>query len=159
MQAGNGGVSIATGGPITVQGGNVPYEVFTTLQANLSANFNAGSAQTLFTPTANTALRICVLEVSSNVPTGATLPSLTVGWTDATGTAKTQALIASTGSVSSKGAYATNGINASNAATAGACMDPIVTNTATAVTVTSASYAAGSGTALTYDLAIYVTKY
>lgn len=124
---------------------------FSDFQSSLSANYNAGSAKTLFTPTAAVAWRITATEFSVNSPTGATLPSLTLGWTDAGGTAKTLALFSSTGSVSAAGVYATN-----YAATtaSGGIEARIYTNNSTAVTVTSASYAAGSGTALNYALAI-----
>ena len=124
---------------------------FSDLESSLSANYNAGSAKTIFTPSADTALRITVTEFSTNAPTGATLPSLTLGWMDAGGTAKTLALLSSTGSVSAAGVYATN-----YAATtaSGGIQALIYTNNSTVVTVTSASYAAGSGTALTYALAI-----
>jgi len=124
---------------------------FSDLESALSANYNSGSAKTIFTPTAPTALRITATEFSTNIPTGATLPSLTLGWTDAGGTAKTLALFSSTGSVSAAGVYATN-----YAATtaSGGIQATIYTNNSTAVTVTSASYAGGSGTALVYALAI-----
>jgi hypothetical protein len=124
---------------------------FSDLESALSANYNSGSAKTIFTPTAPTALRITATEFSTNIPTGATLPSLTLGWTDAGGTMKTLALFSSTSSVSAAGVYATN-----YAATtaSGGIQAVIYTNSSTAVTVTSASYAAGSGTALTYALAI-----
>jgi hypothetical protein len=125
----------------------------TTIGSALAANFNSGSAYTIYTPQTPTDLLICATEFSANVPTGATLPSLTLGWTDATATPKTVTLLASTGSISSKSAYATNGINSSNTALGGSCAE-IGTNSSTPVTVTSASYAAGSGTALTYDLLI-----
>ncbi len=124
---------------------------FSDFESNLYANYNSGSAKTIYTPTAATALRVSVTELSTNTPTGATLPSLTLGWTDAGGTAKTLALLSSTGSVSAAGVYATNyaAITAS-----GGIQVVIFTNSSTVVTVTSASYAAGSGTALTYALAI-----
>ena len=124
---------------------------FSDFQPSLSANYNSGSAKTLFTPSVAVAWRITATEFSVNSPTGATLPSLTLAWTDAGGTAKTLALFSSTGSVSAAGVYATN-----YAATtaSGGIQVIIYTNNSTAVTVTSASYAAGSGTALSYALAI-----
>jgi hypothetical protein len=123
------------------------------LAASLTANYNSGSAYTLFTPLSASSATICASEASANTPTGATLPQLQLGWTDPTSTAKTVNLLASTGSVSSKSVYATNGINSSSTASAGSCAK-IITNGSTAVTITSSSYAAGSGTALSYDLVV-----
>ena len=125
-----------------LQGGGIPSESYQSLNTGLTANFNAGSAVTIFTPIVPTMVRIAAVEATGNSPTSASLPKLTVGWTDASGIARTLDILATT-STSSSGTVATG---------AGTCY--IFTNNSTPVTVTSASYAAGSGTALAYSLAI-----
>ena len=125
LTAGNGVPSILQG--ITVTG--------------LTANYNAGSAKTLVTPiVSGSVYRISAVEATTNTPTGATLPSLTVGWTDAAGVARTEVLLASTSTSASTTLVQSTTL--------------VHTNGSTAVTVTSASYAAGSGTALQYEIAV-----
>lgn len=135
----------ASGGPDVASAAGVSVaQVAQSRNASLTANLNAGSAVTLFTPTAVGVWRISAVEATINTPTGATLPSLTVGWTDAGGVARTYILLA------------TAATSANTTLAVGSVI--IYTNGSTAVTVTSASYAAGSGTALAYDLAIVAER-
>ena len=127
----NSGVTVSQG---------VASEIYQTLNSSLNANFNAGSAVTMFTPTVAKAYRITACMGSNVAATGGTLPSLTVGWTDAGGVARTYTLLAST-STSATTDYVQGTL-------------VIYTNNSTAVTITSAAYAAGSGTALTYSLSV-----
>ena len=120
--------------------GGVANEVYKLLDPTLSANLNGGSGVTLFTPTVATMYRITALEAPNVTATGATLPSLTVGWTDIGGIARTAVILAST-STSASSTYVFGSLD-------------IYTNGSTAVTITGASYAAGSGTALAYNLAV-----
>jgi hypothetical protein len=117
---------------------------FTSLNPALTTNYNAGSAQTIFTPVAPTALRVSWSQ-AIDVPatTGAatsTFPSLTLGWTDVGGIARTQQLVAT--SVTNTTAVISQG-------------DTIIyTNGATIVTVTSAGYTSNTAAQMTYALAI-----
>jgi hypothetical protein len=146
-------VSVYSG--ITTAGNGVPSETFQVLAGGLAANYNSGTAQTIFTPTTTSILRISFIEYSQNAPTGATLPSLTLSWSDASNTAQTLAIFSATGSVSAAGVYATN---YASLTTKGSIEVVIMTNASTPVKVTSASYAAGSGTALQYALGVTVEQ-
>ncbi len=121
--------------------GNILAEVNKIASPTLTANYNAGSAKTIFTPTAATVLRIHWSQ-SLVVVDGAssTFPSLTLGWTDVGGIARTQPLVATsttnTTAVTSEGSTT------------------IYTNTSTPVTVTSASYASGTPATMTYALVV-----
>jgi len=85
-----------------------------------------------------------IYEVSSNTPTGATLPAVTVTFTDIDlGTSVTNTL-ASVGSVSAAGVV-NQGILYANA------------KGGTNIVVATTSYAAGSGTALTYNIKVRFT--
>jgi hypothetical protein len=126
---------------VSVSGQGVPPIYFSATANGLTANYNSGSAKTLYTPVAtNSVFRVCSVEATTNTPTAGTLPSLTVGWTDPASVARTLAL------------YATASSSA-NTTLSQACV-VIHTNGSTAITVTSAGYAAGSGTALAYELAV-----
>ena len=125
---------------ITTAGNGVASEIFQDLQSSLNADYNSGTAKTLFTPTVAKAYRISAAMGANVAATAGTMPSLTVGWTDVGGIARTFTLLAQT-ITSATSDYVQGSLK-------------IYTDNATAVTVTSASYAAGSGTALTYSLAI-----
>lgn len=150
LQAGSAGTTsefavnnvgkITTYNSVTTAGQGVASEIYQTLNPTLSANFNAGSAVTMFTPTVAKAYRISACMGANVAATAGTMPSLTVGWTDAGGIARTFILLAST-VTSATSDYVQGSLR-------------IYTDNSTAVTITSASYAAGSGTALTYSLAV-----
>jgi hypothetical protein len=128
--AGNDSAYVATSGA----------EVYKSLSAGLTANFNSGSPQTLFTPTVAAAYRISwtqAIVVAGSV--SSTFPSLTLGWTDVGSIARTKTLVA------------TSAVNTTAVESDGSAI--IYTNNATAVTVTSASYAS-SAAGMTYSLAI-----
>lgn len=143
------GQKITSYNSLTTAGNGVPSEPFQVLSGALAANYNAGSAKTVFTPTATSVLRLTATEYSQNVPTNASLPSLTVSWTDSSNTAQTLAILAVTAAVGAAGVYATN--YASTTAKGGTSI-LITTNNSTPVQITSAGYAAGSGTAMQYAL-------
>lgn len=83
--------------------------------------------------------------VSANAPTGATLPSVTATFTDGdTGTSTTATVQASTGSVSA----------ANTVASGDGC---VYAKGGTTITIATASYAAGSGTALSYNVKVRVS--
>src|SRR5579862_2730495 len=76
------------------QGGlaNIPTLLIST---GLVANYNAGTAYTIYTPTVATPLRITVTQaITVAGATSSTLPSLTLGYTDVGGIARTVAMIA-----------------------------------------------------------------
>ena len=124
-------------------GAGVPSEQFAIINTALSANYNAGSAKTVFTPTTNTILRINVFQGTQQAATSSsTFPSLTLGWTDSSGQARTITLITTS---------AANTVNVQQNAVV--C---IATNSSTPVTITSASYASSGGTAMEYMLAVSV---
>ena len=112
----------------------------------LAANFNAGAAWTLFTPSAAVGqfLRVnFVQEMTQAATSSSTFPSLTLGWTDAGGIARTAVLA---------GTSAANNPNTDIASGSGV----ILTNGSTPVTVTSASYASSGATPMQYALAVSV---
>lgn len=144
---------IATiGGKITsynglaTEGNGVPSEPFQIVATNLSANYNAGGAKTIFTPTAATLIRVTVttaIIVAATTGAGtSTLPSLTLGYTDEGGIARTIAMTATS---------ATNTTAVFKTAT-----ELIYTDNSTPVTVTSASYASDTAAQMRYDLFVAV---
>ena len=123
------------------QGGvpNIPNQINAT---GLTANYNAGTAATIFTPTVATTLRVTVTVATTvAATTGAatsTMPSITLGWTDQGGIARTLTMIAtSTGNTTTYHATATA---------------QIYTNASTAVTITAANYASNTAAQMTYYL-------
>jgi hypothetical protein len=121
--------------------GGVPIVVYENLASAQAANWQSGSATTVYTPTAACAVRITISVMTTQAATSSsTVPSFTVGWTDVGGIARTNALIASSsGNVTTYMAQGTL---------------TVYTNTSTAVTVTSASYASSGGTALNYAVSV-----
>lgn len=97
-----------------------------------------------FTAPATGVYQVDIYEVSTNTPTGATLPAVTVVYTDdASATAVTDTL-ASVGSVSAPGVVNQGRFLVSVAA-------------AGTIVVATTSYAAGSGTALAYTIKVRVS--
>ena len=118
-----------------------PDIVFLSLNPSLLANYNAGVAMTLFTPTAAAAYRISVSQAIVTVgSSSSTFPSLTLSWTDVGGIARTKQLVATS-------AVNTTAVETDAIAT-------IYTNGSTAVQVTSASYATSGTYPMAYSLAI-----
>jgi hypothetical protein len=115
--------------------------VFSTLQPTLTANYNAGSAMTLFTPSVAGAYRISVSQaIQIAAGTSSTFPSLTLSWTDVGSVARTKQLVATS-------ATNTTAVESDTSVV-------IYTNNSTAVQVTSASYASNPASAMTYALTI-----
>ena len=108
----------------------------------LTANYNSGSAATIFTPTAPTRLRVTATEaITIAATTGAatsTLPSLTLGYTDVGGIARTVQMLATSGT-NTTAVYET-------------ASELIYTDGSTPVTITSASYASNTAAQMTYYL-------
>lgn len=132
---------IATYKGIATAGNGVPAEVLQLLSSGLTANYNSGSAKTLFTPTTPGQWRISFSEAITQAATSSsTMPSLVLGWTDAAGIARTKTIVA------------TSAANTTATESDGAAI--IYTNGSTAVTVTSASYASSGGTPMKYDISV-----
>lgn len=131
---------------VTLAGNGVPSEPFQIVSSGLTANYNSGSAKTVFTPTTGTVLRVTAMQaITTAATTGAatsTLPSLTLGWTDAGGIARTLVLLA------------TSSTNTTAVYESGTTL--IHTNSSTVVTVTSASYASDTAAQMAYDLVVTV---
>jgi len=108
---------------------------------SLAANYNAGTAQTVYTPLWNTTLRVSYSQAITQAATNSsTMPSLTLGWTDAGGIARTKQLVATSTS------------NATTVESDGYVT--IYTNNVTPVTIISASYASSGATPMQYALAV-----
>lgn len=148
----SGAVTIAAATNITVPGNAVvlppsPVEVFgpktnfsQSLNPTLTADFNAGSAFTLFTPTVAGAYRISWSQAIVIVASiSSTFPSLTLAWTDVGGISRTKVLVA------------TSTTNTTAVESDGDCF--IYVESGVAVTVTSASYASVAA-GMTYALAL-----
>lgn len=121
-----------------------PVEQAQIVATGLTANYNSGSAKTIFTPTAATVLRVtATTAITTAATTGAgtsVLPSLTLGYTDVGGVARTVAMLP-TSSTNTTTVYET-------------ANELIYTNTSTVVTVTSASYASDTAAQMTYYLIV-----
>jgi hypothetical protein len=115
------------------------------LEPTLTADFNAGSPQTLVTPAAPSVYRISfsqALEVVDAV--SSTMPSLTLGWSDPGGIARTKTLVPT---------------DSTNVTTAEYDGDAIIyTNGSTPVTVTSTGYASNTPATMTYALAVVIEE-
>jgi hypothetical protein len=125
---------------VTTAGQGVPaIQGTTSLNSGLTANYNSGSAKTILTPTvAGSCYRIAVYQVITVAGgVSSTFPSLTLGFTDSQSVARTYQLIA-TSTTNNTGVF-------------GEVSYIFDTNGATAITLTSASYAS-SGTTMTYTL-------
>jgi hypothetical protein len=127
--------------------GWVPQVPATTASVNLTAQAANIGATTLYAVPAHLGgmYTITVFEESTNTPTTATLPSVSLAWTDndtGNSIAATQ-IVASTGSVSAANVLAQTTYN-------------LDAKGGTTITYQTGSYAAGSGTALQYSLHIRV---
>jgi len=126
---------------ITTAGNGIPSEVNQIAATGLTANYNAGSAKTIFTPTAASQLRISFSQaITTADAVSSTFPSLTLGWTDVGGIARTKTLVA------------TSSTNTTAVESDGVAV--ITTNTSTGVTLTSASYASNTPATMTYALSV-----
>lgn len=122
-------------------GNGIPSEVNQIVAASLTANYNAGNAKTIFTPTAPSQLRISYSQALTIVATTtSTFPSLTLGWTDVGGVARTKMLVSAdstnTTAVESDGVVV------------------LTTDGSTVVTVTSAGYASNTAAQMAYALTV-----
>lgn len=155
ISAGTIGIGVASGGTtgnlqlgkitlyngVATAGNGVPSIVFQTLNTGLTANYNAGAAKTMFTPTAPGMWTIkAFMGITTVAGTSSTSPSLTLGYTDAGGIARTLVI------------FATSGANTT--ATSAQFTANIYTNGSTAVTITSAGYASNPATTMQYDMAV-----
>lgn len=128
------------GGP----NGNVPFAPSTVSKTVLRAQVaNVANVLTYAVPTTGL-YRVDLYEVAANVATGATLPAVTVVYTEADTTGTITQTLASVGSVSaanvvSQGTFLVNAGPVSN------------------IVIATTSYAAGSGTALSYNIKARIT--
>lgn len=108
----------------------------------LAQTANVASVFVLTVPTTGD-YEVSLYETASNTPTGATLPALTAVFTDPDSGASLTATIASAGSIS-----ALNAINQGSTI--------IRAKVGTTITLATTSYAAGSGTALAYNVHVRI---
>jgi hypothetical protein len=129
-------------------GNGIPGIIGQVLASGLVANYNSGTAATIVasTPSAGQ-YRITTDSQVQNTPSGATLPSLTLTYTDVAGIGRTDSLWSSISSISS---------DATQSGTKKVWI--IYSEAAAAIQITSASYAAGSGTAMSYYLSVTVEQ-
>jgi hypothetical protein len=115
------------------------------LEPALTGNYNAGSPETLITPTVPSLYRISFSQAIVVVdPSSSTMPSLTLGWSDPGGIARTKILVAT--STTNTTAVEIDG-------------DAVIyTNNSSPVTITSASYASNTPSTMTYALAIVIEQ-
>jgi hypothetical protein len=126
---------------LATAGNGLASEVNQIVATGLTANYNAGSAKTIFTPTIASQLRISFSQaITTAATTSSTFPSLTLGWTDVGGIARTKALVATS-------ATNTTAVEADGVVV-------ITTNGSTVVTVTSASYASNTAAQMAYALSV-----
>ena len=116
-------------------------------QAALTANYNSGSAKTIYEGINGTDTILAVKGVQAinrSATSSSTFPSLTLSWTDPGGISRTQTLVAtSTGNATS---VITSFVTA------------IHVKAGTAVTLTSASYASSGATSMQYSLGYTVKR-
>jgi len=114
-------------------------------EPTLTADYNAGSPETLVTPTATSVYRISFSQAIQVVdPVSSTMPSLTLGWSDPGSIARTKVLIAT--STTNTTAVESDG----NAV--------IYTNGSSPVTVTSTGYLSNTPATMTYALAVAIEQ-
>lgn len=125
----------------TTAGNGIAAEVNQVASSALGANFNAGAARTIFTPTVNSQLRISFSQALTQAATvSSTMPSLILSWTDVGGIARTKTLAA------------TDSTNLTTAEYDGVAV--ITTNGSTVVQITSAGYATSGATSMQYALSV-----
>lgn len=130
---------------IALAGNGIPSELNQVLATALAANYNTGTAKTLATPTAAGMWRISFSQGITQAATStSTMPSLTLGYTDAGGIARTVTLVATSTS------------NATTVITTGTQV--IYSVGGTAITITSASYASSGATPMQYALAVTIEQ-
>ena len=138
---GSGNMSAYVSGSASV----VTNTVLPILSPTLTANYNAGSAQTIFTPSAVTVLRVswsqAIVVAATTGAATSTFPSLTLSWTDVGGITRTQTLVST--STTNTTAVQSQGVTV------------IYTNNSGPVSVTSASYASNTAAQMTYALTVY----
>jgi hypothetical protein len=126
-------------------GAVITNTVLPILSPALTANYNAGSAQTIFTPSAVTVLRVswsqAIVVAATTGAATSTFPSLTLSWTDVGGITRTQTLVST--STTNTTAVQSQGVTV------------IYTNNSGPVSVTSASYASNTAAQMTYALTVY----
>lgn len=127
---------------VSTAGGGIAAIYGSTTSTALAANFNSGGAFTVYTPASAGPVRILYWQgVTQAATVSSTAPSLTLGYTDAGGIARTVQLIATnsgntTAGVVSSGVYY------------------IYAQAGTAITITSAGYASSGATPMQYALAV-----
>jgi hypothetical protein len=137
---------VATYNNVATAGIGLEATYFQSKNTALQANYNSGSAQTMITPSAASEYVVCYYEAITQAATSSsTAPSGTLGYTDAGGIARTLTL------------FASSAANATGTIVGQGCT-PIYTNTSTAVTFTSASYASSGGTVMQYELMLSVSQ-
>ncbi len=125
----------------TTAGNGMAVEVGQIVVTGLTANYNAGSVKTIYTPTAASQLRISYSQaITTAATTTSTLPSLVLGWTDVGGIARTKTIVP------------TDSTNTTTVEYDGVAV--ITTNTSTAVTITSANYASNTAAQMVYALSV-----
>ena len=143
----NTGTKVSAAGVITqyngypMQGNGVPGEVFSTALVNQAANYNGGSPVTIADLNAAGPVRVSWNQTTTQAATSSsTFPSLTIGWTDPGGLARTDQIVAtSTG-------------NSTNVGSQGVFV--LFTKASTPVTITSAGYASSGATPMQYSLTV-----
>lgn len=150
LSGGNARATVSTGtisiyNGITTAGQGVPPITFADKATALAANYNSGSAKTIVTsPTAGSMFRISGAQMLTQAASSSsTFPSLTLGWTDAGGIARTLVLVAT---------------STTNATTVITPFSTVIYVNGTNVTLTSASYASSGGTPMQYALAYSVEQ-
>lgn len=135
---------------LVVGGNGIPSILYQSLSTGLTANFNAGSAVTLYTPIAPAQFRISWSEAITHAATSSsTLPALTFGWTDAAGVSRTLNVVVNTSPYLFGGVVTTN----TTAIISQGCI-VIYTNGSTPVTATSSGYASSGSVSLQFDLSL-----
>jgi hypothetical protein len=129
---------------LTTAGNGMPAEASSISVTAQAANYNGGSAKTIFTPTAASTIRISLAQyMTQSASSSSTFPSLTIGWTDPGGVARTATVVSTySGNVTTNGSAQASGVFC------------VFTNASTPVTITSASYASSGATPMQYCLSV-----
>lgn len=135
---------------LVVGGNGVPSILYQSLSTGLTANFNGGSAVTLYTPITPAQFRITWSEACTHAATSSsTLPALTFGWTDAAGVSRTLNVVVNSSPYLFGGTVTTN----TTAIMSQGCV-VIYTNGSTPITATSSGFASSGSVSLQYDLSL-----
>lgn len=131
---------------VSVGNGWEPASPSVTNKTNVLAQTANNANVVTFVPQVSGIYRVDAYLVSANAPTGATLPSVTAAYTEAdTGGSITQTVVTSQATVS-----AANVVNQGSALINAKAGNNIV--------IATASYAAGSGTALSYNAKVRIER-